>query len=100
MEQGILPRGGATLALLSREISEFAKTLTDEDERVGAAIVQAAIPAPLKQICPNAGVESAIVLEKVREQTDFNYGYNSQTEEYVTHKRKSGLCLKEEMGRT
>jgi len=83
MEQGILPGGGAALAHLSKEIPEFAKTLDDEDERVGAAIVQAAIPAPLKQICANAGVEGAIVLEKVREQTDFNYGYNAQTEEYV-----------------
>ncbi len=82
MEAGILPGGGAALAHLCKEIPAFAETLTDEDEKVGAAIVQAAIPAPLKQICLNAGVEGAIVLEKVQEK-EFNWGYNAQTEEYV-----------------
>lgn len=82
MEAGILPGGGAALAHLCKEIPAFAETLSDEDERVGAAIVQAAIPAPLKQICINAGVEGAIVLEKVQDK-EFNWGYNAQTEEYV-----------------
>lgn len=81
MEQGILPGGGAALAHLMKEIPAFAETLTEEDERIGANIVRAAISSPLKQICLNAGVEGAIVLEKVLNK-DFNFGYNAATSEY------------------
>lgn len=81
MEQGILPGGGAALAHLAKEIPAFAETVDDEDERIGASIVAAAISSPLKQICRNAGIEGAIVLEKVLDM-DFNYGYNAATDEY------------------
>ena len=81
MEQGILPGGGAALAHLALEVPKFAETLEDEDEKVGAQIIQAAITSPLKQICSNAGIEGEIVLEKVREM-DFNHGYNAATGEY------------------
>ncbi|PXF41398.1 60 kDa chaperonin 2 [Gracilariopsis chorda] len=81
MEQGVLPGGGAALAHLSLGIPKFMETLTDDDEKAGAAIVQAAVTAPLKQICANAGVEGEIVLEKVLEM-DFGGGYNAATGEY------------------
>eukprot|EP00177_Eucheuma_denticulatum_P005056 GFKZ01009218.1.p1 GENE.GFKZ01009218.1~~GFKZ01009218.1.p1 ORF type:complete len:591 (+),score=113.46 GFKZ01009218.1:209-1981(+) len=81
MEQGILPGGGAALAHLSVEVPKFAETLEEDDEKVGASIVQAAITSPLKQICSNAGVEGEIVLEKILEK-DFEYGYNAATDEY------------------
>lgn len=81
MEQGILPGGGAALAHLSVLIPKFAETLEDEDERVGSAIVQAAITSPLRQICFNAGIAGEIVLEKVLEK-DFEHGYNAATGKY------------------
>lgn len=81
MEQGILPGGGAALAHMIKKIPAFAETFEDEDERTGAKIVQAAISAPLKQICMNAGVEGSIVLEKVLNM-DFPNGYNAETEKY------------------
>lgn len=81
MEQGILPGGGAALAHLSVEIPKFAETLEEEDERIGAAIVEAAITSPLRQICFNAGITGEIVLEKVLSQP-FEYGYNAATGEY------------------
>lgn len=81
MEQGILPGGGAALAHLSLLVPEFAETLDDDDEKVGASIVQAAITSPLRQICYNAGIAGEIVLEKVFEK-DFEYGYNAATGEY------------------
>ncbi|CAN8068471.1 unnamed protein product [Agarophyton chilense] len=81
MEQGILPGGGAALAHLSLKIPEFAKTLPNEDEQVGASIIKAAITAPLKQICANAGVEGEVVLEKVLDM-EFGGGYNAATGEY------------------
>lgn len=81
MEQGVLPGGGAALAHLSVEIPKFADSLSDEDERVGAAIVQSAISSPLRQICSNAGVEGSVILEKVLEK-DFAMGYNAATDKY------------------
>lgn len=82
MEQGILPGGGVALAHLSVLIPKFAETLEEEDERVGAAIVQAAVTSPLRQICFNAGIPGEIVLEKILENGDFEYGYNAATGEY------------------
>lgn len=81
MEQGILPGGGVALAHLSVEVPKFAQTLEEDDEKVGASIVQAAITAPLRQICSNAGIAGEIVLEKILEK-DFEYGYNAATDEY------------------
>lgn len=81
MEQGVLPGGGAALAHLSLEVPKFAETMADEDEQVGASIIQAAITSPLRQICRNAGIEGEIVLEKVLGM-DFNFGYNAATGEY------------------
>ncbi|CDF38432.1 Chaperonine 60 [Chondrus crispus] len=81
MEQGILPGGGAALAHLSLLIPDFATTLEEEDEKVGASIVQAAITSPLRQICFNAGIAGEIVLEKVLN-NDFEFGYNAATGEY------------------
>lgn len=81
MEQGVLPGGGAALAHLSVEVPKFAESLPDEDERVGASIVQSAITSPLRQICSNAGVEGSVILEKVLEK-DFTWGYNAATDKY------------------
>lgn len=81
MEQGILPGGGAALAHLSTEIPAFMETLTDEDEKIGASILQNSITSPLRQICSNAGVEGEVVLEKVLAM-EFNGGYNAATNVY------------------
>lgn len=82
MEQGILPGGGAALVHLALEIPDFVKeNLEEEDEKIGANIIQQAINSPLIQICSNAGVEGQVVLEKVKNM-DFNFGYNAATNEY------------------
>lgn len=81
MEQGVLPGGGAALAHISAELNPFLDTLTEDDERVGGEIMMAAITAPLKQICKNAGIEGQIVLEKVLDM-DFSHGYNAATDKY------------------
>jgi chaperonin GroEL len=51
------------------------------DERVGAMIIKKALEEPIRQIAENAGVEGAIVIDKVFGK-DVNYGYNAETEEY------------------
>ena len=81
MEQGVVPGGGAALVHLSAKIPELTSDFTDEDERVGATIVQKAIAEPLKQICANAGKEGEVVLSKVREM-EYGGGYNAATDTY------------------
>ena len=80
VEEGIVPGGGTTLIHLAKKIDEFKNSLQDE-ERVAAEIVARALEAPLRQIADNAGVEGAVIVEKVRE-SDFNIGYNAATGEF------------------
>jgi len=51
------------------------------DETTGIAIVRRAIEEPLRQICSNAGIEGAVVVNKVRE-GEGNFGFNAKTEKY------------------
>lgn len=81
MEQGILPGGGAAFAHLSLEVPKFIESLEEEDECIGAKIVQAAITSPLRQICSNAGVPGEIVLERILGK-EFEFGYNAATDKY------------------
>src|SRR5205823_4873455 len=52
------------------------------DEQIGVNIVKRACEEPLRQIVSNSGTEGAIVVDKVRENPDPNYGYNAQTDTY------------------
>ncbi|MBF2056603.1 MAG: chaperonin GroEL [Cyanobacterium sp. T60_A2020_053] len=81
VEEGIIPGGGATLVHLMAKVEEFKKTLTIDEEKTGAEIVIKALAAPLHQIATNAGVEGAVVVEKVRESAP-NIGYNALTGVY------------------
>ena len=80
VEEGIIPGGGVALLRAARGIADL--EISDDDERSGAAIVQRAVEAPLRWIVQNAGLEGAIVIEKVRGQDDANFGFNAQSEEY------------------
>ena len=80
VEEGIVPGGGVALLRAASGIADL--EAADEDERQGAAIVQRALETPLRWIAHNAGLEGAIVIEKVRGQDDANYGFNAQSEEY------------------
>ncbi len=53
------------------------------DEQIGANIVKRALEEPLRQIVANAGEEGAIVIGKIREHKDTDFGYNAQTGEYA-----------------
>ena len=80
VEEGIIPGGGVALLRAASAIEGL--DASDEDERRGAAIVQRALEMPLRWIAHNAGLEGAIVIEKVRGQDDANFGFNAQSEEY------------------
>ena len=80
VEEGILPGGGVAL-LRSVKALDSVKTAND-DQRVGVDIVRRAIEAPVRQIAENAGAEGSIIVGKLRENTDFSWGWNAQTSEF------------------
>ncbi len=78
VEEGIVPGGGVAILRVSKAIDALN---LEGDEKVGAAIVHRAVQAPLKQLCANAGIEGAVVVQKVLE-TDGSLGYNVATDKY------------------
>ncbi len=79
-EEGIVPGGGVAYL---HAIKALEKTkLKDEDEQIGVNIIKRALEEPLRQIVHNAGHEGAIVVAKIRESKDPNFGFNADTEIY------------------
>ena len=76
VEEGIVPGGGSTFTHLSENILTWAKTNLKEDELIGAMIISKSILAPLRRISENAGINGAVIIEKVQRQ-DFEIGYNA-----------------------
>jgi chaperonin GroEL len=79
VEEGIVPGGGVALA---RCVQALDKLKLESDEQIGLNIVKRAITEPLRQIAENAGEEGAVVLGKVFDSKDANFGYNAQNGEY------------------
>ena len=79
-EEGIVPGGGVAFL---RAIKILEKTkLEDEDEQIGVNIIRRALEEPLRQIVQNAGHEGAIVVAKIRDSKNPNFGFNADTEVY------------------
>src|SRR6184192_918332 len=87
VEEGIVPGGGVALV---RCIPAIDKLKLEGDELIGANIVKRALEEPLRQIVANAGEEGAIVVGKIREHKDPDFGYNAQTGEFE-HLVKAGV---------
>ncbi|HVP42586.1 MAG TPA: chaperonin GroEL [Terriglobales bacterium] len=81
VEEGIVPGGGVALARCIPAVDKLAKSL-DAEEKIGADIVKRALEEPLRQIVGNAGEEGAIVVGKIRENNNPNFGFNAQTGEF------------------
>ena len=79
VEEGIVPGGGVALA---RCVSALDKLKAEGDEQIGVNIVKRALVEPLRQIAENSGEEGAIVLGKVNDSKDNNFGYNALTGDY------------------
>jgi chaperonin GroEL len=80
VEEGIVPGGGVALVRAQKALKTL--KLTESDEQIGVDIVRRAIEEPMRIIVQNAGGEGSIVVEKVRQSKDNNYGYNALTDEY------------------
>jgi chaperonin GroEL len=80
VEEGIVPGGGVAL-LRALEAIESLRA-GNEDQKVGINIVRRALQAPLRQIAENAGEDGAVVVGKILDKKEYNFGYNAATGEY------------------
>jgi chaperonin GroEL len=81
VEEGILPGGGIAL-LRASEILKKVRTQND-DQKTGVEIVRKAIAYPARQIALNAGEDGSVVVGKILEKDQYNYGFDAQSGEYV-----------------
>ena len=79
VEEGIVTGGGVAYIRAQKALEGM--TGDNADETTGIAIIRRAIEEPLRQICRNAGIEGAVIVNKVRE-GEGNFGYNAKTEEF------------------
>jgi chaperonin GroEL len=82
VEEGIVPGGGVALLYAGRAITGM-NAAENSDQRHGFEIVRKALEAPLRQIAENAGAEGSIVIGRLLESNDPDWGFNAQTGEYV-----------------
>ena len=81
VEEGIIAGGGSAYIHESKEVAKHAETL-EGDEKTGAKVILKALEAPLYYISANAGLEGAVIINKVKESAP-GIGFNAATEEYV-----------------
>ncbi len=81
VEEGIVPGGGVAL-IRAQKVLEALRAKATNDERFGIDIIARASEEPLRQIVANGGQEPSVVLNKVRENTSANFGFNAKEERY------------------
>jgi len=80
VEEGIVPGGGVALLRAKKSVGRLKND--SEDVQAGINIVLKALEAPIRQIAENAGVEGSIVVGKITDQNDADYGFDAQNEKY------------------
>lgn len=83
VEEGIVPGGGTALCHLSAILSEWASSNLAGDELKGAVIVAEAMLAPMQKIASNAGRNGDLIVEKVKANGNFAYGYDALLQEFT-----------------
>jgi chaperonin GroEL len=96
VEEGIVPGGGVAFI---RAIPALNKVELEHDEQIGLNIVKRALEEPLRMIVQNAGHEGAVVVGKVKEAKQANFGFNADTEDY-TDMIKAGILDPAKVTRT
>jgi chaperonin GroEL len=81
VQEGIVPGGGTALFYSTRILDKL--TAANEDQKAGINIVRKALQAPVRQIAENAGIDGAVVVGKLLDSKDTNFGYDAQKLEYV-----------------
>jgi len=80
VEEGIVPGGGVALLRALKALDTLKGA--NEDQKIGVNIVRRALQAPLRQIAENAGEDGAVVVGKILDKDEYNFGYNAATGEY------------------
>ena len=81
VEEGILPGGGIAVIRARADLVECRRK-AKSDEKIGVDIVTRALAAPIRQIAENTGLDGAIVLQKIEESSEINFGFNAMTQTY------------------
>jgi chaperonin GroEL len=81
VEEGIVAGGGAALLYATKALAKLKPD--NDDEKVGIDIVRRALQTPVRQIAENAGVDGSIVIGKLLDKSDTNWGFDAQKGEYV-----------------
>ena len=81
VEEGIVAGGGSAYVMASKAADELTATL-EGDEKTGAAMIAKALKAPIMQIAANAGLEGAVILNKVYDSDEANFGYDAANAVY------------------
>jgi chaperonin GroEL len=81
VEEGIVPGGGVALLYASRALARLKPE--NDDQKVGIDIVRRALHSPVRQIAENAGVDGSIVIGKLLDKNDNNFGFDAQSGDYV-----------------
>jgi len=81
VEEGIVPGGGVALLLATKALAKLKPE--NDDQKVGIDIVRRALQAPVRLIAENSGVDGSIVIGKLLDSTQANYGFDAQTGQYV-----------------
>jgi chaperonin GroEL len=81
VEEGIVPGGGVTLLYAVKALEKLKPD--NDDQRVGMDIVRKALVTPARQIVVNAGADGSIVVGKLLDKGDLEWGYDAQNDEYV-----------------
>ncbi len=80
VEEGILPGGGVPLLRALKALDKV--TLENDDQKAGVDIVRRALQVPARQIAINSGEDGSLIISKLLEKGDYNWGYNAQSGEY------------------
>ena len=81
VKEGVVAGGGCGLLYATKALDSLKPQ--NDDQKVGINIIKKALQAPIRQIAENAGVDGAVVVGKLLESKNFNYGYNAQSGEYT-----------------
>ena len=84
-EEGIVAGGGTAYINIIPKVEGLMRNLKD-DEKLGAKIILEALEEPIKQIAKNAGLEPAIIVDKIK-QSDLGFGFDAKNEQYVDMKK-------------
>ncbi|MDR1821233.1 MAG: chaperonin GroEL, partial [Oscillospiraceae bacterium] len=82
VEEGIVPGGGTAFVNAAKAVEKLLASLSG-DEKTGAALIALALAAPIRQIAANAGLEGAVILDKVKSSADAAYGFDAASGEYT-----------------